>query len=89
MYAVRDGNTDVVKMLHEFGADVNHHTKVSCQYSVQLIRVISQGIVRTYMGFNNYTMLITAYMCGQIRLCQLCMCLQFGKYIFKEIVKQL
>ena len=32
---------------------------------------MSQGIVNTYMGFNNYTVLITAYVCGQIRFCKL------------------
>ena len=29
MYA-KNGHTDVVKMLHEFGADVNHQDNVSC-----------------------------------------------------------
>ena len=30
MYAARNGHTDVVKMLHEFGADSNHQDEVSC-----------------------------------------------------------
>ena len=30
MRAVREGHIDVVKMLHEFGADVNHQDVVSC-----------------------------------------------------------
>ena len=31
MYAAGNGHTDVVKMLHEFGADVNHQDSlVSC-----------------------------------------------------------
>jgi len=30
MSAADKGHTDVVKMLHEFGADVNHQDKVSC-----------------------------------------------------------
>ena len=30
MYAAEGGHTDVVKMLHEFGADVNHQNVVSC-----------------------------------------------------------
>ena len=30
MYAASGGHTDVVKMLHEFGADINHEDKVSC-----------------------------------------------------------
>jgi len=38
MYAAGNGHTDVVKMLHEFGADVNHQNGVSCLYSVQLIK---------------------------------------------------
>ena len=29
MYAARNGHTNVVKMLHEFGADVNHQNVVS------------------------------------------------------------
>ena len=38
MCAASDGHTDVVKMLHEFGADVNHQKKVSCWCGVQLIK---------------------------------------------------
>ena len=30
MRAAESGHTDVVKMLHEFGADVNYQNKVSC-----------------------------------------------------------
>ena len=30
MYAAEEGHTDLVKMLHEFGADVNHQKNVSC-----------------------------------------------------------
>ena len=30
MVAANGGHTDVVKMLHEFGADINHQNKVSC-----------------------------------------------------------
>jgi len=30
MKAVDYGHTDVVKMLHQFGADVNHQDVVSC-----------------------------------------------------------
>ena len=30
MYAARGDHTDVVKMLHEFGADINRQDNVSC-----------------------------------------------------------
>ena len=30
IYAAREGHTDVVKLLYEFGADINHQDKVSC-----------------------------------------------------------
>jgi len=30
MRAAESGHTDMVKMLHEFGADVNHQDRVSC-----------------------------------------------------------
>ena len=46
MYAAKGGHTDLVKMLHEFGADVNHQNAVSCYvsivYSLSNVRVISE-----------------------------------------------
>ena len=30
IYAADEGHTEVVKILHGFGADVNHQNKVSC-----------------------------------------------------------
>ena len=30
MFAAGGGHADVVKMLHEFGADSNHQDKVNC-----------------------------------------------------------
>ena len=30
MCAAGEGHTDVVKILHEFGVDINHQNKVSC-----------------------------------------------------------
>ena len=38
MFAAGEGHTDVVKMLHEFGANVNYQEEVSCYQSVQLIK---------------------------------------------------
>ena len=45
MCAAYRGHNDVVKMLREFGADVNRQNEVGCWYSVQFIRYQSDFTV--------------------------------------------
>ena len=55
MSAAGKGRTDVVKMLHAFGADVNHQDEVSCYYTIDQILVGLCDNEKTYISIISIT----------------------------------